>query len=108
MKTPNLMTGALCALLVLSSNELATAASPDHARAAIAEQSRAFMNALESGDAQGAARIFSADARLLVAMVDGAVKSPLAADLGRSLEQQQWIDSDCCTIVSTTDAKDDE
>ena len=73
MKTPNLMTGALCALLVLSSNELATAASPDHARAAIAEQSRAFMNALESGDAQGAARIFSADARLLVAMVDGAV-----------------------------------
>ena len=31
------------------------------------------MNALERGDAQGAARIFSADARLLVAMVDSAV-----------------------------------
>jgi ketosteroid isomerase-like protein len=73
MKTPNLMTGALCALLVLSSNELATATSADSARAAIAEQSRVFMNALERGDAPGAARVFSADARLLVAMVDGAV-----------------------------------
>jgi ketosteroid isomerase-like protein len=59
-------------LLVLSSNELA-ATSVDAARNAIAEQSRVFMNALESGDAQGAARIFSADARLLVSMVDGAV-----------------------------------
>ena len=73
MKTPILMTGALCTLLVLSSNELATATSADGARAAIAEQSRVFMSALERGDAQGAARIFSADARLLVAMVDGAV-----------------------------------
>jgi ketosteroid isomerase-like protein len=73
MKTPDLMTGALCALLLLSSNEVATATSPDSARAAIAEQSRVFMSALESGDAQGAARIFSADARLLVAMIDGAV-----------------------------------
>jgi ketosteroid isomerase-like protein len=72
MKTPNLMTGALCALLVLSSNELA-ATSVDAARNAIAEQSRVFTNALERGDAPGAARVFSADARLLVAMVDGAV-----------------------------------
>ena len=72
MKTPTLISGALCTLLVLSSNELA-ATSVDGTRAAIAEQSRVFMSALESGDAQGAARIFSADARLLVAMVDGAV-----------------------------------
>ena len=72
MKTPNLMTGALCALLALSSDELA-ATSVDNARAAIAEQSRVFTNALERGDAQGAARIFSADARLMVAMVGGAV-----------------------------------
>jgi ketosteroid isomerase-like protein len=72
MKAPTLMTGALCTLLVMSSNDLA-ATSTDKARAAIAEQSRVFTNALESGDAQGAARIFSADARLLVAMVDGAV-----------------------------------
>ena len=60
-------------MLVLSSDEPATAASVDSARAAIAEQSRVFTNALERGDAPGAARMFSADARLLVSMVDGAV-----------------------------------
>lgn len=72
MKTPILMKGTLCTLLVLSSNELAMA-SVDAARDAIAEQSRVFTNALERGDAPGAARVFSTDARLLVAMVDGAV-----------------------------------
>jgi ketosteroid isomerase-like protein len=72
MKAPTLLTGALCTLLVLSSNELA-ATSVDSTRAAIAEQSRAFTIALERGDAPGAARVFSADARLLVAMIDGAV-----------------------------------
>ena len=73
MKTHTLMTTVLGALLVLSSPGPATAASTDHERSAIAAQSRAFMNALERGDAPGAARVFSADARLLVAMVDGAV-----------------------------------
>jgi ketosteroid isomerase-like protein len=73
MQTPNLLTVALCALLVLSSNELAIATAADSTRAAIAQQSRAFTDALERGDAPGAARVFSADARLLVAMVDGAV-----------------------------------
>ena len=72
MKTPILMTAALGTLLVLSSNQLAATAA-DSNRAAIAAQSRSFMSALERGDAQAAAGIFSADARLLVAMVDGAV-----------------------------------
>lgn len=73
MKTHTLMTAVLCALLGLSSGRPATAATTDRERAAIAAQSQAFMTALERGDAPGAARVFSADARLLVAMVDGAV-----------------------------------
>jgi ketosteroid isomerase-like protein len=73
MKTPNRMTGVLLTLLVLSFAGPARAASTDSARNAIAAQSRAFMDALERGDAAGAASVFSADARLLVAMTDGAV-----------------------------------
>jgi uncharacterized protein (TIGR02246 family) len=73
MKTPNLLTGILFALLGLSFAGPARAASTDSARTAIAAQSRTFMNALERGDAAGAASVFSADARLLVAMTDGAV-----------------------------------
>ena len=73
MKTPKLLTGILFSLLVLNSGGPARAASAGSARAAIAAQSRTFMSALERGDAPGAAHVFSADARLLVAMVDGAV-----------------------------------
>jgi ketosteroid isomerase-like protein len=71
MKIPTLLTTVL--LLVLSSDGPVTAAPTDGVRADIAAQSRVFMDALERGDAPGAARVFSADARLLVAMVDGAV-----------------------------------
>ena len=67
------MNGILLTLLGLSGVGPAPAASTDSARIAIAAQSRTFMSALERGDAPGAARVFSADARLLVAMVDGAV-----------------------------------
>jgi ketosteroid isomerase-like protein len=73
MKTPTLMTSALFTLLALSSDGPATASSADNARAAIAAQSRVFMSALERGDAPAAARVFTTDARLLVAATDGAV-----------------------------------
>ena len=73
MKTPNLVTGILLTLLMLSFAGSARAASKDTARIAIAAQSRTFMDALERGDAAGAASVFSTDARLLVAMADGAV-----------------------------------
>ena len=73
MKTPNWLTGILFTVLVLGSDETASAASADSVRAAIAAQSQTFMSALARGDSAGAARVFSADARLLVAMVDGAV-----------------------------------
>ena len=59
-------------LLFLTVADAQTVAAPD-TRAAIAAQSRAFMDGMERGDARAVAALFTADAKLIVSGVDNAI-----------------------------------
>jgi uncharacterized protein (TIGR02246 family) len=70
------------AFLVMGAAAPAQAATAD-TRAAIAAQSRSFMDATERGDARAVAELFTADAKLIVPGVDGVVA-------GRSAIESFW------------------
>jgi uncharacterized protein (TIGR02246 family) len=57
---------AVVSILTICADAPVQAAITDGARAAIAVQSEAFMNALERGNARAAASVFTADAKLIV------------------------------------------
>jgi len=72
MTTQNLMSALL--LFVTASGHIPATATPkDSARAPIAAQSAAFMQALERGDAVAAAQTFTTDAKVIVSGFDAVI-----------------------------------
>ena len=78
LKRPTHLTAALATLALAL--VLISAAAADSARTAIAAQSRAFMDAMERGDARAVADLFTPDAKLIVSGIDDVVAGRAAIE----------------------------
>ena len=74
MKTPNLLSVIIIFASFAGVLGTAGAARQDPARAAIAEQSRVLMAAIEKGDSAAVANVFTFDAQLSVPQSGGVVR----------------------------------
>ncbi|HEU4780654.1 MAG TPA: nuclear transport factor 2 family protein, partial [Steroidobacteraceae bacterium] len=79
---PTAMLAALASIFILTigADAPVSAAPTDGARAAIAAQSRTFMEAMERGDARAAAEVFTVNAKLIVSDFDRVVAGRAAIE----------------------------